>query len=85
MVLLTDEQIKQLIKEKNLKTVTDVHNALKEMFGETIQRMLEAELENELDFRGEHAGIPVRISRSAGGGLRRGWWPPTAWRGRKRR
>jgi transposase-like protein len=50
MGLLTDEQIKQLIKEKNLKTVTDVHNALKEMFGETIQRMLEAELENELGY-----------------------------------
>ena len=33
MGLLTDEQIKQLIKEKNLKTVSDVHNALKEMFG----------------------------------------------------
>ena len=50
MGLLTDEQIKQLIKEKNLKTVSDVHNALKEMFGETIQRMLEAELENELGY-----------------------------------
>ena len=50
MGLLTDEQIKQLIKENNLKTVTDVHNALKEMFGETIQRMLEAELENELGY-----------------------------------
>ena len=50
MGLLTDEQIKQLIKEKNLKTVTDVHNALKEMFGDTIQRMLEAELENELGY-----------------------------------
>lgn len=50
MGLLTDEQIKQLIKEKNLKTVTDVHNALKEMFGETLQRMLEAELENELGY-----------------------------------
>ena len=50
MGLLTDEQIKQLIKEKNLKTVTDVHNVLKEMFGETLQRMLEAELENELGY-----------------------------------
>lgn len=32
----TNEQIKQLIKEKDLKTAADVQNVLKEMFGETL-------------------------------------------------
>ena len=47
---LTDDQIKQLIKEKKLKTAADVQNVLKEMFGETLQKMLEAELDEELGY-----------------------------------
>ncbi len=50
MPFFTDEQIKQLIKDHNLKTAGDVHNMLKEMFGKTLQQMLEAELENELGY-----------------------------------
>jgi len=50
MRFFTDEQIKQLIKEKNLKTASDVQNMLKEMFGKTLEQMLEAELENELGY-----------------------------------
>lgn len=50
MGLLTKDQIKQFIKEHNLKTATDVQEALKEMFGETLQQMLEAELENKLGY-----------------------------------
>lgn len=50
MGFFTDDQIKQLIREKNLKTAADVQNVLKEMFGETLQKMLEAELENELGY-----------------------------------
>jgi transposase-like protein len=50
MGLFTDDQIKQFIKEKNLKTAADVQEALKEMFGQTLQKMLEAELENELGY-----------------------------------
>ncbi len=45
-----DDQIKQLIKERDLKTAADVQNMLKEMFGKTLQQMLEAELENELGY-----------------------------------
>lgn len=50
MGFFTDDQIKQLIKEKNLKTAEDVQEVLKEMFGETLQKMLEAELDNELGY-----------------------------------
>jgi len=50
MGFFTDDQIKQLIKEKNLKTAADVQDVLKEMFGETLQKMLEAELDNELGY-----------------------------------
>ncbi|WP_461570858.1 transposase, partial [Thermincola ferriacetica] len=50
MDFFTDEQIRQLIKERNLKTAADVQNMLKEMFGKTLQQMLEAELENELGY-----------------------------------
>lgn len=50
MGLFTDDQIKQFIKENNLKTTADVQEALKEMFGKTLQKMLEAELKNELGY-----------------------------------
>lgn len=42
MSSFTDEQIKQLIKEKNLKTAADVQDMLKDMFGKTLEHMLEA-------------------------------------------
>jgi transposase-like protein len=50
MSFFTDEQIKQFIKEGNLKTAQDIQNALKEMFGKTLETMLESELENELGY-----------------------------------
>ena len=48
--LLTKEQIRELIKEKNLVTADDVQNMLKEMFSDTLQEMLEAELDTELGY-----------------------------------
>lgn len=50
MSFFTDEQIKQLIKEKKLKTASNVQDMLKDMFGKTLEHMLEAELENELGY-----------------------------------
>ena len=50
MTFFTDDQIKQLIKQKNLKTAGDVQEMLKEMFGKTLEQMLEAELENQLGY-----------------------------------
>lgn len=50
MTFFTDDQIRELIKKKNLKTAGDVQEMLKEMFGKTLEQMLEAELENELGY-----------------------------------
>lgn len=50
MKLLPKDQLRQFIKENNLKTVEDVQKTLKELFAETLQEMLEAELETELGY-----------------------------------
>ena len=64
MGLLSKEQLRELIKEKNIKTATDIQNMLKEMFSETIQEMLEAELDTEL-------GYPKNGEKPEGSGNRR--------------
>jgi len=48
--LMSKEQLKQWIKENNMKSVEDVQSALKELFAETLQEMLEAELETTLGY-----------------------------------
>ncbi|WP_421617884.1 IS256 family transposase [Brevibacillus sp. TJ4] len=50
MSLMSKEQLKQWIKEKNMQSVDDVQLALKELFAETLQEMLEAELETSLGY-----------------------------------
>jgi len=50
---MTDESrelLRKLIKQYNLKDTTDIKNMLKDLFGDTIQEMLEAELEEELGY-----------------------------------
>lgn len=64
MGLLSKEQIRELIKEKNLVTAADVQDMLKEMFADTLQEMLEGELDTEL-------GYPKNGSSPEGGGNRR--------------
>ena len=48
MGLLSKEQIRELIKEKQLVTAQDVQDMLKEMFADTLQEMREAQLGTEL-------------------------------------
>ena len=50
MELLTKKQIRALIKERNIKTVQDINDTLKDMFAEVLQEALEAELETELGY-----------------------------------
>lgn len=50
MSLIPKEQLRQWIKEKNMKSMKDVQSALKELFADTIQEMLEAELETDLGY-----------------------------------
>jgi hypothetical protein len=50
MSLMSKEQLKQWIKEKNMQSVEDVQSALKELFADTLQEMLEAQLETSLGY-----------------------------------
>lgn len=44
------ELLRKLIKQYNLKDTTDIKDMLKDLFGNTIQEMLEAELEEDLGY-----------------------------------
>jgi len=59
MAILTKEQIRELIKEKKLVTALDVQEMLKEMFSETLQEILEAELDDELGYP-KNGAVPER-------------------------
>ena len=50
MGLLTKEQIRELIKERNMKTTEDISLMFKDLFGETLQEMMEAELDTTLGY-----------------------------------
>ena len=50
MGLLTKEQLRELIVEKNIKTTQDINDVLKEMFADVLQEALEAELDTELGY-----------------------------------
>lgn len=51
MAQFSKDQVKAFIKDNNLKTMDDVQSALKELFAETLQSMLEAELDSELGYK----------------------------------
>ncbi len=50
MGLWTKEQLRTFIKENKLVTAQDAQNALKDLFAETIQEMLEAEMDTHLGY-----------------------------------
>ncbi|MBP2649383.1 MAG: family transposase [Firmicutes bacterium] len=50
MGLFTKEQIGGLIKERNMKTTDDISSMLKDLFSETLQEMLEAEMDTTLGY-----------------------------------
>jgi putative transposase len=50
MGLWTKEQLRQFIKKNKLVTAQDAQNALKELFAETLQEMLEAEMDTHLGY-----------------------------------
>jgi transposase-like protein len=47
---LSKEQVQQLIKDNDLKTAEDVQNVLKDLFKDTLQEMLEAEITDSLGY-----------------------------------
>lgn len=50
MAKVSKEQLRQFIKENNLKSTEDVQAALRDLFASTMQEMLEAELETHLGY-----------------------------------
>lgn len=50
MGLWTKEQLRAFIKENQLVTAQDAQNALKNLFAETLQEMLEAEMDTHLGY-----------------------------------
>jgi putative transposase len=50
MGLWTKQQLRQFIKENKLVTAQDAQNALKDLFAETLQEILEAELDTQLGY-----------------------------------
>ncbi|WP_144029078.1 IS256 family transposase, partial [Paenibacillus rigui] len=51
MGLWTKQQLREFIKENKLVTAQDAQNALKNLFAETIQEMLEAEMDTHLGYQ----------------------------------
>ena len=50
MSIIPKDQLRKLIKQYNLKDMKDIQNMLKDMFWDTIQEMLEAELEEDFGY-----------------------------------
>lgn len=50
MGLLTKEQFWEIIKERNMKTTSDISAMLRDLFSETMQEMLEAEMDTTLGY-----------------------------------
>ena len=48
--LVTNEELRQFIKDNNLRTAEDVQFVLKDLFSETLQEMLEAEMDHSLGY-----------------------------------
>ena len=50
MGLFTKEQLRELIKERGMKTTDDISLLLRDLFGETLQEMMEAEMDTTLGY-----------------------------------
>lgn len=66
MSLLTKEQIRALIKERNMKTTDDISSMLKDLFGETLQEMMEAEMDTTLGYSKNDSGGKETSNRRNG-------------------
>lgn len=50
MGIFTKEQLKQFINHYDIKTASDIQNALKDLFAESVQEIMEAELDTHLGY-----------------------------------
>lgn len=77
MGLWAKQQLRAFIKENNLVTAQDAQNALKNLFAETIQEMLEAEMETHLGYE-KHDVKAKETPNSRNGKSRKLWSASTA-------
>lgn len=70
MGLWSKEQLRAFIKENKLVTAQDAQNALKELFAETLQEMLEAEMDTHLGYE-KHDVQHKKTSNSRNGKSRK--------------
>ena len=49
--IMSQEQVRQFIKENEIQSVEDIQTVLKDMFAETLQGMLEAEMDTHLGYQ----------------------------------
>lgn len=49
------EQVQQFLEQADIQSVADIQNALKELFGQTLQAMLEAEMDHHLGYQKNEA------------------------------
>ncbi len=64
--LIPRSELKQFIKENNLKTAEDIQKVLKDLFSETLQEMLEAELDTTLGYEKNDAQNKQTANRRNG-------------------
>ncbi|WP_429975584.1 IS256 family transposase [Enterococcus sp. DIV0086] len=50
MSMLSKDQIKEMIQQYDIETTDDIKNAFKELFGEAVQEIMEAELDTHLGY-----------------------------------
>jgi len=55
------ELISRLIEEYNIKTAKDLQEALKDLLGDTLKNMLEAELDDQFDMKSTN--LPKKQNR----------------------
>lgn len=70
MGLWTKEQLRAFIKENQLVTAQDAQNALKDLFAETLQEMLEAEMDTHLGYE-KHDAKSKQTTNSRNGKSRK--------------
>ena len=66
MGIFSKEQLQSFIREYDIKNANDIHSALKDLFSETIQEFMEAELETHLGYA-KHDTKSKKTSNSRNG------------------
>lgn len=66
MGMFSKEQMREFLKEYNVKTAEDINAGLKDLFGELLQEALEAELDTELGYPKNGSGADGQTNRRNG-------------------